>query len=230
MKKLFFSVLLISTAFISNAQSVAINSTGSAANSSAMLDVTSTSKGVLLPRMTVAQRNAISSPATGLMIYQTDAAPGMYVYTGSAWTNMSPIVDLIATRSGTAQSVGTTTTADVIFNSAGTSPSISGASYNTSTGEYTVGVAGNYTINVSLVSTASAYLAPSILVNGNAVAVGPGVSSVNLGSGYLGRGTVSMTVSLSAGDVVKILGSNANSATSVSLSTDGSTRLSITKL
>ncbi len=41
-------------------------------NASAKLDVSSTSKGLLPPRMTTVQRNAISSPATGLQIYNTN--------------------------------------------------------------------------------------------------------------------------------------------------------------
>lgn len=52
---------------------------------SAMLDVNSTTKGFLTPRMTQSQRNLISSPATGLLIYQTDNTPGFYYYNGSAW-------------------------------------------------------------------------------------------------------------------------------------------------
>src|SRR5438067_5161014 len=49
-------------------------------SATAILDLTSTTKGALLPRMTTAQRNAISSPATGLLIYQTDGAAGFYYY------------------------------------------------------------------------------------------------------------------------------------------------------
>ncbi|RLD74642.1 MAG: hypothetical protein DRJ07_19485, partial [Bacteroidetes bacterium] len=48
------------------------------ADGSAMLDVQSTAKGMLVPRMTQVQRDAITTPATSLMIYQTDATPGYY--------------------------------------------------------------------------------------------------------------------------------------------------------
>jgi hypothetical protein len=55
-------------------------------NASAALEVNSTTKGFLLPSMTQTQRNAILSPATGLLIYQTDQTAGFYYYNGSAWT------------------------------------------------------------------------------------------------------------------------------------------------
>jgi Chaperone of endosialidase len=58
-------------------------------NASAMLDVQSTSKGLLMPRMTLAQRNLIASPATGLLVYQTDNTPGFYFYNGSGWVQIS---------------------------------------------------------------------------------------------------------------------------------------------
>ena len=88
MKKIFFLTLGL-IALNVTAQSVSINTDGSTAHPSAMLEVKSENQGVLIPRMTEAQRNLIASPATGLMIYQTDATAGFYFYNGSAWTSLS---------------------------------------------------------------------------------------------------------------------------------------------
>ena len=62
-------------------------------DASAVLDIQSSSndKGVLIPRMTQAQRNAISSPATGLMIFQTDGNVGFYFYDGSSWESFGEV-------------------------------------------------------------------------------------------------------------------------------------------
>ena len=68
------------------AQGMAVNTSGSTANNSAMLDVSSTTKGMLVPRMLKSERDLISTPATGLLIYQTDNTPGFYYYNGTAWT------------------------------------------------------------------------------------------------------------------------------------------------
>ena len=55
------------------------------ADDSAVLEADSTAGGVLVPRMTAAQMNAIVLPATGLLIYQTGATQGFYYYDGAAW-------------------------------------------------------------------------------------------------------------------------------------------------
>jgi hypothetical protein len=78
-----------------NAQTNKFPSTGAAGigtttpDSSSLLEIKSTKKGLLIPRMTLAQRNAIASPATGLMIFQTNSTPGFYYYNGSVWTAVS---------------------------------------------------------------------------------------------------------------------------------------------
>ena len=54
-------------------------------HSSAKLEIKSTAKGFLMPRMTEAQRNAIVSPAKGLQVFQTDGTSGFYFYNGTTW-------------------------------------------------------------------------------------------------------------------------------------------------
>jgi len=56
---------------------------------SSLLEINSTSKGVLLPRMSKPQRDNIVNPSTGLIIYQTNNTPGFYYYDGSTWTAVS---------------------------------------------------------------------------------------------------------------------------------------------
>ncbi len=80
-KMLIITLLLFSQQ--SYSQGVAINTDNSAPDPSAMLDVKSTSRGLLAPRMTLGQRNAIVNPATGLTIFQTDVLPGLYYNSGT---------------------------------------------------------------------------------------------------------------------------------------------------
>jgi hypothetical protein len=70
------------------AQNVAINNDGTAAHPSAMLDVKSNNKGMLVPRMTTAQRTGIASPAPGLMVYDTDNN-SFWFYNNVAWTQIT---------------------------------------------------------------------------------------------------------------------------------------------
>ena len=64
-------------------------------DSSAALDISSTNAGLLMPRMTMTQRDAIATPATGLMIFQTDNTSGYYYYNGSAWVTFGVTLDKI---------------------------------------------------------------------------------------------------------------------------------------
>lgn len=58
-------------------------------SASALLDVNSTSKGFLPPRMTAAQRTAISSPAEGLLVYQTDYPSGLFYFNAGVWSTVA---------------------------------------------------------------------------------------------------------------------------------------------
>ncbi|MBK6986020.1 MAG: hypothetical protein IPH32_15305 [Bacteroidetes bacterium] len=77
-----FASLVFTKATI--AQNVGINATGAAPAASAMLDVSSTTMGILIPRMSTAQRTAIAAPATGLKVYDTTTGSFWY-YNGAVW-------------------------------------------------------------------------------------------------------------------------------------------------
>jgi hypothetical protein len=94
MKKVFFTIsFALLTSFCLYAQNgVAINTTGAASNPSAILDVSSSDMGVLIPRVNLTTTNSASpviSPATSLMVYNNanvnDVTPGFYFWDGSEW-------------------------------------------------------------------------------------------------------------------------------------------------
>ena len=116
-------------------QSVAITDDGLySPDPSAMLDIKSTTKGLLIPRLPETQRLNISSPATGLMIYQTDKATGFYYYNGSIWKLVG---ETIADGSETKVTAGTnvtvtgsgTTVSPYVVNATGATTLTIGQSY-----------------------------------------------------------------------------------------------------
>lgn len=80
-----YLVLLLLTITSINFAQVGINSNGNTPDASAMLDIQSTDSGLLIPRMTIAERDNITTPATGLTIYSTDDN-AFYYYNGTNWT------------------------------------------------------------------------------------------------------------------------------------------------
>ena len=84
MKKLYLIVVIVTALTQTIFSQVAINNDGSDPAGTAMLDIKSTSRGLLIPRLTTAQRSAISSPATGLLVYDSDENH-FYYYDGSSW-------------------------------------------------------------------------------------------------------------------------------------------------
>jgi hypothetical protein len=106
MKKILVTIILftgIFSGFKAQSQGIAINTDNSNPDASSMLDVKSTTKGMLAPRMTQAQRNAIANPATGLIIYQTDILPGLYYNYG---TPALPAWFLVGNNAGQWQNAG----------------------------------------------------------------------------------------------------------------------------
>ncbi|MBO9201397.1 MULTISPECIES: tail fiber domain-containing protein [Niastella] len=117
-----WSVLLFSLFCISipgTAQSVAINTDGSTANASAILDVKSDTKGLLIPRLTTVQRTAITSPATGLLVFDTDTNT-FWFFDGTIWKKMDAAGNdwSITGNSGTTAAtrfIGTTDAVDLVL-------------------------------------------------------------------------------------------------------------------
>ena len=83
-KILLITILQISLVLACRAQGISINNDGSSPNPSAMLDIKSTSKGLLLPRLTSAQRKAIVAPAAGLIVFDVDKNC-LYFFDGYGW-------------------------------------------------------------------------------------------------------------------------------------------------
>ncbi len=77
MKHIFATLLVLFMSNLLIAQNIGIGT--ASPDTSAQLDITSSAKGILIPRMTSAQRSAIGAPAQGLLIYQTDGMVGFYV-------------------------------------------------------------------------------------------------------------------------------------------------------
>ncbi|MBG8554800.1 tail fiber domain-containing protein [Hymenobacter guriensis] len=87
------ALLLAAAPLAAQAQSGSVGIGTTAPNASAALEIRSTSQGLLLPRLTLAQRDALTAsttapPVAGLVIYQSDNTPGLYAYDGTAWVRL----------------------------------------------------------------------------------------------------------------------------------------------
>ncbi len=82
------TINLFSFSFGVYGQSVGINATGASPDPSAILDLASKEKGLLVPRMLAADRTILPSPVKGLLVYQTNNDSGFYYYDGAQWTSI----------------------------------------------------------------------------------------------------------------------------------------------
>jgi hypothetical protein len=106
------------------AQNVAINADGSTPDNSAMLDIKSTTKGLLIPRMTTAQRTSIGSAVVGLTVFDT-SLNAYYYYNGTAWIAMATNSNTWGLTgngltSATTNFLGTTDGVDLVFRTTNT--------------------------------------------------------------------------------------------------------------
>ena len=115
MKHTLSVALLVCAVHAGNAQNVGINDAGTAPFSGAILDVQSTTRGMLLPRMTTAQRLALTNLTAGLNVYDTNL--NMFMYYTNAWKELGGNGWSLAGNAsvGAGQFIGTTDASVVQF-------------------------------------------------------------------------------------------------------------------
>jgi len=80
-----YLILFLGFSIFGYSQNVGINAVGTDPDNSAMLDINSRDKGLLIPRMSLAEKTAIINPANGLMIYQIDDTIGFWYFDQNQW-------------------------------------------------------------------------------------------------------------------------------------------------
>src|ERR1700761_9083785 len=88
MKRIFYFSLMLLLIHTSVLAQVGINADASTPDSSAMLDIKSSTRGILVPRMSSTQRNAIKSPAKGLLVYDSSTTT-FWFHNGVSWTEIA---------------------------------------------------------------------------------------------------------------------------------------------
>lgn len=184
-------------------------------NASAKLEIASTDKGLLIPRMTKVQREAITLPAAanGLMVYQTDDLTGFYVNTSTSttasWTrvnsNWSRSGNDISYTTGNVSTTGNLTGGNVITST------ISGFTANVATisANYPITAADNGKIIQSTSASGITVTIPTGLPTGfNCTIVQMGAGQITFSGTYLNRSGFTKTASQYAVVSIMHLGSN----------------------
>jgi hypothetical protein len=185
-----------------------------APNASAKLEIAATDKGLLIPRMTLAQKGNIASPANGLLIYQTDGVPGFYVNTGTSssavWTRIN--MDWVKTGNDIAYTAGNVSTTGTLTGGNSSTSSISGfgANINTQSGTtYTIDATDNGKVIQTTGASAITITIPTGLPTGfNCTVVQMGAGQITFSGTYLNR--TGFTKSASQYSVISILNLGSN--------------------
>lgn len=196
----FFFVIAVSPAF---SQSMAVNTDGSLADGSSILDIKSSAKGLLIPRMTAAQRTAIAEPAKGLVVYQTDGTEGFYYNSGTTgtpnWVRLAEeksVVAFSATNS-TGFSIGGSFV-KMQFNNEEFDEG--GNFVGGTTSEFTAPTAGLYEFHVSIAIFGGSPFQSALFVNG----VQTKSASFNPGNGITVTMMLNPILKLNQGDKVDV--------------------------
>jgi hypothetical protein len=212
-----YKVFIILTSFILSIQSYSQTGIGTTTpNASAKLEIASTDKGLLIPRMTKAQREAISlsAAANGLLVYQTDDLAGFYVNTSTtttiAWTRVN--TNWIRTGNDISYTAGNISTTGALTGGNSSTSNISGFSANVASisANYSITSADNGKVIQSTSASAITITIPTGLPTGfNCTVVQMGAGQITFSGTYLNRGT--FTKSASQYSVVSILHLGSNS-------------------
>ncbi len=204
MKKTLILLSILST-LSASAQSIEISPNGGTTNASAILDLKSTTKGFLLPRMTNAQMRAIPSPAQGLLAFCTDCSTNgdYYFYKGSAWVALGSTTVSVSTTVGPVSdnaNVNGATITNGVLNLApanATNPGIITTTAQTIAGVKTFsnGIVGNVTGNAATVTT-NANLTGVVTSTGNVTSIANGAIT----NAMLANGAVANLSGTNTGD------------------------------
>lgn len=131
-------------------------------HASAKLEVASTTKGFLPPRMSANERGNIPSPAAGLMVYQTDGTSGLYYYNGTAWiyiiNSTTNVLSVVNGGTGTTTSTGT---GSVVLN---TNASLANPTLTTPS----LGVASGTSLSLTSTTAGTSTSTGALIVSGGA--------------------------------------------------------------
>lgn len=177
---------------------------------SAALEISSSNKGLLTPRMSLQQRNAIQNPATGLIVYQTDLLSGFYFYDGKEWksmtseTNTKSVADAnnwgLTGNSGTSSAtnfIGTIDNVSLVFKANNTRAGLIDVS---AAGQTFFGIAAGNSSTGFANTAIGAYALLSNTVGTNNVALGGFALQNTTGSRNMGIGTAALQSNVGGSD------------------------------
>ncbi|MBT0607342.1 hypothetical protein [Aequorivita echinoideorum] len=240
MKPKFLFLLFLSVTFTISTALAQVGIGNTNPDASSVLDVTSTTQGVLFPRMTTLQRNAIALPAKGLTIFNTDTNQFQYnsnIPAAPVWNTLSgstPAVGQsvkysntdITTNVNPAAGINIPVFGNFLWND---NPSL----YVISGNQITITQAGRYLVNINVSLNSSVQrAAPDVRIAVNGVAVGAFGSSGYIRSmGSHNNSSINFTevLQLNANDVITITGTQDASSGAVTLRSVGSSNIYIEK-
>jgi hypothetical protein len=207
-------VLVLCLAFLSGKAQTGIGTT--TPDVSAKLDISSTTKGLLVPRMTATERGAIATPAKGLLIFQTDGEAGFYVNIGTSSSKVWTRVNMDWTRSGNdiSYTIGNISTTGNLTGGNASTSTLAGfaANLNVQTGtSYQLTASDNGKI-ITLNNTGAITLTvPSLFAGFNCMLIQLGAGQVAItGSGTTISNRSGLTKSGGTNAIVTLIAINAN--------------------